>query len=273
MHGCPLGGGVGSERRYDRVHLLFNALCKDASVSAADVDLVVAPPDRAHLAPDDLALVRLRVDDPHAGRRDEDVIDVAAGPGDEAVVERDDPVTDLPRDECGEPALPVASLSPRRSGVAFGHLLGHGGGVIAVSTADVVVPLLLSSLALGGRRCSAEAGRRRRIGRRTCEAGRLLRRTVPVGLGTLRQGDATGRADGRVFEPQAARAAVVSSSCHGRSMAANAIVVDAGSAGVDSPTRAVRINPIEVVMLRRQPQRTSVGDVGAPGIEPGTSRV
>jgi hypothetical protein len=37
-------------------------------------------------------------------------------------------------------------------------------------------------------------------------------------------------------------------------MAANANGVDAGSAGVDSPARAVRINPIEVVMASAQPK-------------------
>jgi len=42
-------------------------------------------------------LLRLRIDDPDSRRRDEDVIDVAARPRDEPVVQRNDTVADFAR--------------------------------------------------------------------------------------------------------------------------------------------------------------------------------
>jgi hypothetical protein len=62
---------------------------------SANVDLVLTPPKWAHLALNHFPFESLRIDNPDARRGNEDVIDVPASAGDEAVVERDDSVADL----------------------------------------------------------------------------------------------------------------------------------------------------------------------------------
>jgi hypothetical protein len=57
---------IGSECGDDGVHLLLDAFRECASIPAANINLVVAPPDWAELALDNLALVGLGVHDPHA---------------------------------------------------------------------------------------------------------------------------------------------------------------------------------------------------------------
>src|SRR5262249_36921444 len=95
-------------------------------------ELVLLAPDWADIAFDDATLVGLGVYDPDARRRDEDVVDVAFGAGDEPVVQRDHSIPDLACDELCEPCLSGAPFSPRLSNFPRGALFGDGGGLLAV---------------------------------------------------------------------------------------------------------------------------------------------
>jgi hypothetical protein len=65
-------------------------------------------------------------------------------------VERDHGVAELAGDEHGGPAFSLASLAPRCGSVALGHRLGHGRGVIPVSTSGVLDELVLAPVSFRG---------------------------------------------------------------------------------------------------------------------------
>ena len=117
--------------------MLLDTLREGGAVPAVDHDLVVATPDRTHLTPHDLPRVGLRVDDPYARRRNEHVVDVAACPWNQPIVQRDDSVAHLSRDEGSEPVFALAASTPRCRGIARGHLFGDASGMVAVNINDL----------------------------------------------------------------------------------------------------------------------------------------
>jgi hypothetical protein len=101
--------------------------------------LVFRAPERPDVALRDLSFVRLGVDNPHAGRCDEDVIDVPPRAGYQPVVKCEHAVAELAFDKRGQPTLTVASLLPRGDRLlACADLFRHLGGMIAVAPSHVV---------------------------------------------------------------------------------------------------------------------------------------
>jgi hypothetical protein len=82
----PCRCGIEPQRHEDALDLLVDAPSTGCSIASADVDSVVRAPERPAVAPDDAAVVRLRVDDPYARRRHEDLVDVAAPDGPQPLV-------------------------------------------------------------------------------------------------------------------------------------------------------------------------------------------
>src|SRR5579871_5321857 len=127
---------------------MLHAFGQVRAVVATDDDLVVAAPERPDLLTDDFALVCLRVNDPHAGRGDEQMVDVAAGAWDETIEERDDVVADLLRNPGSEATLAGAPFPPRRFDLLRSKLFGHDGCVVAVPTAHLLDPTINTTRSL-----------------------------------------------------------------------------------------------------------------------------
>jgi hypothetical protein len=87
-----------------------HAFRQRCSVPSANEHLVIASPYRPDLSLDDLPFVRLRVDDPHACARDEDVVDVSSTAGDQSIVERKHFIADFARNERSQPTFALAAL-------------------------------------------------------------------------------------------------------------------------------------------------------------------
>jgi len=93
----------------DERDLLCEAVDQRAAVAAVDHQLCVAKQRWAHR---ELAVVALGVDDPDGRRRDGDVVDIRACPGDASVVQHDDAgVQMFGEDRCD---APIPTLGDRR---------------------------------------------------------------------------------------------------------------------------------------------------------------
>src|SRR3954452_6656916 len=145
---------VGPHRSEYGVDLSEDAASERCPIPAADVEFVVGPPKGSDVALDDLAFVRLRVDDPHARRGDEDVIDIAARSGDQSVVQRNPGVTDLTGDVARPGAPALASLAPAPFGIARGHLTRNLRRVVAVLAPHLVDLALGAASTLSCGRCA-----------------------------------------------------------------------------------------------------------------------
>nr|WP_297343215.1 hypothetical protein [Amnibacterium sp.] len=111
-HGRPSG-----EIRTNRLHLPSDAVDQPRPVASAHPELLHTrgeePPVPAHLCP---ASVRLRVDDPHAGGRDHDVVDVgrreaSIGATHASIVEHANPFESP--EAISDRAFPLRPLRPR----------------------------------------------------------------------------------------------------------------------------------------------------------------
>src|SRR5262245_10150548 len=138
------------------------------------------------------------------GRRDEDVVDVAARPRNQSVVQRDNSVANLAVDVAGQPALALASLAEAHLCIACGHLSRNLRGMVAVLTSHLINLALRTTDALRRGR-GAWRARLHRAVREAGQAGHGLRRTVPDRLSPCRERDRAGRTRRRVAQPKFAR--------------------------------------------------------------------
>jgi hypothetical protein len=96
--------------------LSLHRRCKLGAVLPVDEQAEVATQPSASFDP---TRVVLRIDDPDAGRRDDDVIDVRARPGDPAVVQRQDPTRVQAVEQRADVTLAASPLLPRTDRLRF----------------------------------------------------------------------------------------------------------------------------------------------------------
>lgn len=99
------------------VDLPLEAVDGLGAVATADVQPEVGLEEAADVAFLDLSGVLLGVDDPYAARRDREVIDVAAGLGDLAVVQQHGVLRETLTQDLPNADLPVGALRPCRRGL------------------------------------------------------------------------------------------------------------------------------------------------------------
>src|SRR5262249_38784462 len=152
--------------------------------------------------------VRLRVHNPDAGGRDEDVVDVASAAGNEPVVERDHTLANFSSDVAREPALAFTAFAPARLGVACGHGLSDRRRMVAVP-APHLVHLALGSTCAFRRGGCASLARLEDQARIADAAGHGLCRTVPDRIGTLGERDPARCTRRGIAQPKLARRLVI----------------------------------------------------------------